>query len=218
MLIPVLERPHRVEPLVDSLAAAQHPDVPAHAVFICSPGDLEEIDAVELAGARLLVADWEPGRGDYAKKMNHAWRHTGDEWVFFAADDVVFRAGWLEAALAAHEATGACVIGTNDLGNAKVMAGRHSTHTLVHRDYQECGTIDDGTVILHEGYWHNWVDNELVETAEWRGTFAAAPDSHVEHLHPFWHKARPDDTYARGQEHYTEDRNLFQQRRRLWAS
>jgi hypothetical protein len=217
VLIPVLDRPSRVGPLVDSLTVSENTEAPATPYFLCSPGDDAQIAAVRASGSELFVVDWEPGRGDYAKKMNYGWRHTEEEWVFFAADDVLFRPGWLEACFRVFGETEACVIGTNDLGNRTVMDGRHSTHTLVHRDYAVCGSIDDPTVILHEGYWHNWVDNELVETAKWRGTFASAGDAHVEHLHPFWRKGGDDATYERGRRHFNDDQALFNQRRRLWA-
>jgi hypothetical protein len=46
------------------------------------------------------------------------------------------------------------------------MAGRHSTHSLVTRDYVErFGTIDEAGVVLHEGYPHEFVDDEFVQTA-----------------------------------------------------
>jgi hypothetical protein len=76
--------------------------------------------------------------------------------------------------------------------------GRHATHSLVHADYRECGTLDEPWKLLHEGYWHNFVDDELVGTAMLRGTFAMAGDAHVEHLHPNWRKAADDETYRRG--------------------
>lgn len=219
ILIPVLGRPDRVGPLIDSLTVSEDPEAPATPYFVCSPGDTAEIAAVEESGAELLVVDWRPGRGDYAKKMNYAWRATVEEWVFLGADDLVFRPGWLAACFRVYGETDACVIGTNDLGNRSVVAGTHSTHTLVRREYEECGTIDDPTVILHEGYWHQYVDNEFVETAKWRATFASASDAHVEHLHPFWGKGRMDATYAKATDagHARDDKQTFDLRRRLWT-
>jgi glycosyltransferase involved in cell wall biosynthesis len=215
VLIPVLARPHRVEPLLASLLQTRggHQVVP---YFICSPDDDAQISKVREKLLDPFIVEWPPERGDYARKMNYAWQRTQHEWVLFGADDLVFHPDWLDDALAVHEATSACVVGTNDLGNARVVRGRHSTHTLVHRDYGECGTIDDADVILHEGYWHNFVDDEFVQTAMWRQTWAFAAGSHVEHLHPNWGKAEGDATYRRGMEHFEEDRQLYRQRARLW--
>jgi hypothetical protein len=214
VLIPVLDRPHRVEPLVESLRATEPRAIPT---FLVTPGDDAELAAVRAVGGDYWVVGWDAGAGDYARKMNYGFTHTLEEWKFLAADDLVFHPGWLDACLAAHARTDACVIGTNDLGNGLVISGRHSTHSLVHRDYLECGTVDAPGLLLHEGYDHNFVDTEFVETAIWRGTFAPARDALVEHLHPFWHKSATDATYLKGQRAYHDDQRLFQTRRRLWT-
>ncbi|MFL5309500.1 MAG: hypothetical protein ACJ79H_03495 [Myxococcales bacterium] len=219
VLVPVLGRPQKAQPLVDSLAASvqAHELVP---IFLCSPGDDEEIRAVVDTGADLIVMPFENGKGDYARKLNLGFRRAGElgmEWSFLAADDLRFRAGWFEAGLRTHERSGACVVGTNDLGNPRVKAGRHSTHTLVHADYSECGTVDEDDRILHEGYHHNYVDEEFIQTAMWRSTFSFARDSYVEHLHPDWRKGVMDDTYRLGKSTFEDDRRYYESRKRLWG-
>lgn len=219
VLIPVLDRPQRVGPLVSALEDSAR-FVELTPVFLCSPDDADEHEAIVEAGCEPVIVPWDPGQGDYAMKMNYGWQITKDEFVFLAADDLVFRPGWIERALACHMETRACVVGTNDLGNSTVVRGDHSTHTLVHRDYGECGVIDDPARVLHEGYWHNWVDNEFVETAIARETFASALDCIVEHLHPIWKRPNSlavDATYEKGQEHFQVDHELFRQRRALWS-
>lgn len=214
VLIPVLNRPGRVAPLVESLTASQE-DTTLRAVFVCSPRDRKEQEAVEATDARLLITPWVPGHGDYAKKINYAFRHTTEEWVFLAADDLCFCPGWADKALAHH----GHVIGTNDLGNSRVTAGDHATHNLVSRRYiVELGVVDRPGDVLHEGYWHNFCDDELVGTARARGVWKFARDSWVEHLHPHWGKADPDDTYKRGQMNFEADRQLFRARQRLWGA
>lgn len=223
VLIPVLDRPHRVLPLLTSLNDALPPprgrwrNLRVEPWFLCSQGDAAEAAAVEAAGMAPVVVPWPATRGDYARKMNYGLRETDADWCFLAADDLAFRPGWLEAALACHAETHACLIGTNDLGNQRVVMGHHSTHTLIHRHYLECGTIDEEGIGLHEGYWHNFVDDELVATAVHRETWAVARDAHVEHLHPSWSKAKPDETYRKGSLHFEDDRALFQARSPLWA-
>lgn len=214
--IPVLARPERVQAVADSLrASVLHARL--HPLFIASPGDAEELSALERAGEDYLVAGWEPGPGDFARKHNHAIRRCSTEWYFIGADDLTFHRGWAELALATWIRTGACVIGTNDLGNRLTASGLHATHLLVHRDYLECGTVDEPGLLLHEGYDHTYVDNEFVETARARGTYAHAEDSIVEHLHPLWGKAQQDTTYQRGREGASADARLFQKRRPLWG-
>lgn len=220
LLIPVLDRPRRVLPLVESAAEATNRagSIP---VFICSPGDDAEIRAVVDAQAELIIVPWEAGKGDYARKLNHAMPLCAEaydaEWLFLGADDLLFQSRWLDRCLDRNRRTGACVIGTNDLGNSRTVAGHHSTHSLVHRDYLECGSVD-GPELLHEGYWHNYVDDEFVQTAMWRNTYSHARDARVEHLHPDWGKGGMDDTYRRGKAHFNDDRAYYWSRKHLWAA
>lgn len=219
VLVPVLDRPRLVAPLVsslhDSTSAERGDGWHVRLVFVCSPEDAREIAAVRAAGLEPLLADWPPGPGDYARKINHAARLAEEPWLFTGADDLRFHPGWLRACVSEHVRTGALVIGTNDLGNPWVMNGRYATHLLVHRDWLARGTIDQPGVIFHEGYDHNCVDTELVETARARRSYAFAKTAHVEHLHPSWRKGVDDSTYAKGRAHHRDDRRLLATRQRL---
>lgn len=218
ILVPVLDRAHRLRPFMEALANSyDHERHDVKAIFLCSPGDeaeLWQIEALELPHA---IMDWPAGEGDFARKINWGVMHIESEWVFVGADDLHFHSGWLDACLATHEKTGALVIGVNDLGNPTVMRGHYATHMLVHRDYATTGVVDAPGLLLCEEYSHNCVDTELVETARARGMFASATDAHVEHLHPVWKKGANDTTYAKGREKHSLDRQLLQRRRRLWA-
>ena len=213
VLVPVLNRPHRAAPLVDSVRRTSD----ARVLFLCTPGDDEEQEACRATGADVIVTD-EPLRpGDYARKINAGYRQTREPLLFLAADDLEFHAGWLEAAIACLDGT-VQVVGTNDLGNARVMAGEHSTHTLVTRSYVDrFGTIDQPGEVLHEGYPHEFVDDEFVATAKKRGVWAFAADSHVEHLHPNWGKAPMDALYAEQGARMRQGQRVFQKRQRLWT-
>ncbi len=218
--MPVLDRPAAVAPLVASLDESVLRDRRAgwkvELVFVCSPEDRAEIAAVRACDLQPLIVPWPAGPGDYARKINHAARTFDTAWVFTAADDLRFHPGWLSACIKRHVRTGCRVIGTNDLGNPYVMRGMYATHLLVHREYVERGTIDEPGVIFHEGYDHNCVDTELVETAKIRREFAFAKDAHVEHLHPSWKKGTEDATYRKGRAHHADDRQLLNHRRALW--
>jgi hypothetical protein len=213
----VLDRPANVKPLVESLnlsvEAERSEGWAVRAVFVCTLGDDAEIAAVRAQEVELLFHD-----GGYAAKCNHATRLVDVDWYLTAADDLKFHLGWLRAAISAHIRTGALVVGTNDMHNPSVVNGFYATHLLVHRDYVERGTIDKPGVLMHEGYDHNCVDTELVETAKSRGMFAFAGDARVEHLHPIWKGAPDDATYRRGRENHAADRRLLAVRRRLWTS
>lgn len=224
VLVPVLNRPQLVAGLVESLdgsvAHERGEGWQVEVVFVCSPNDHVEIAAVQKMELDPLVAQWPPGPGDYARKINHAARYAigelGVTWVFTGADDLRFHPGWLAASVRRHVRTGALVVGTNDLGNPYVMRGLYATHLFVHREWVARGTVDEPGLVFHEGYDHNCVDTELVETAKARRQFAFARDAHVEHLHPSWKKAVDDATYRKGRKNHHADRQLLNQRRPLW--
>lgn len=216
ILIPVLNRPHRVAPLLENIKATT-PE-PHEVVFIATRWDHGQVDALEQSGARyVLVA---PEHEGYANKINvGAWTITTAGHVFTAADDLIFHDGWLGTALA-RMVDGIDVVGTNDLHNPRVLAGTHSTHSLVRRSYVE----DPGAVIGHPGrllceeYEHAFCDDELVGTAQHRGVFAMAMDSHVEHMHPYFESAPLDDTYRKGMASIAHDEAVHDARKHKWGA
>jgi hypothetical protein len=209
ILVPVLGRPHRVEPLLESIARAT--PSPHCVLFICDPHDRPEQDAIAKAGGWMIS----PG-GNYASKINAGVRATSEPLIFTGADDLDFHHGWLQhAASLMTGPTG--VVGTNDLCNGRVIAGEHSTHSLVARWYAELGTIDEPGKLLHEGYPHEFVDDEFVQTAQHRGAYAHAHTSIVEHLHPSVGKAPTDALYDRQRLRMRQGRRVFMQRRPLWT-
>lgn len=209
LLIPVLRRPHRVAPLLASIRAST-PE--ARTLFIADPFDEPQIQAVKAAGADLLIVE-----GNYATKINAAVAATDERLLFLGADDLDFKPGWLTQANR-YIRRGAGVVGTNDLGSPRVKRGEHSTHSLVTRRYAERGTIDEPGKLLHEGYPHEFVDDEFVETAKFRGAWAFAHDAHVEHLHPSWGKAPMDDLYRAQKKRMRVGRTIYQERRHLWTA
>lgn len=213
VIAPVLGRPLNAEPLARSLGDAHR------LVFVCSRGDDEQIAACEATWADVIVAPWEAGHADFAKKCNLAYRLTDEPWLFQAADDVRFHAGWDTAALAVAERTGALVIGTQDGHNPSVKAGTHSTHTLIARSYvDDPGASMDGPgSVFSDAYGHQFCDTELVAVAKWRGVWAFADGARVTHEHPFWvGRDRMDATYRKGLASSSEDARLFRKRERMW--
>ena len=212
VLVPVLNRPQNIAALVESIDATT-PD--AEILFLTSPGYPDELKEIKRTQCPWIeVAPHTTG--DYARKINVGVSSTSSDLIFLAADDVRFHRGWLDAAIR-RLAPGVGVVGTNDLGNSRVIRGHHSTHSLVTREYTRRGTVDDSTRLLHEGYVHEFVDDELVETAKFRNAYAHAADSIVEHLHPAWGKAEPDDIYDAQHDRMKQSRSLYQRRRRLWT-
>lgn len=213
ILIPVLKRPDRAAPLVASIEAAT-PE-PHRVVFICTEDDLAEQEACRATGATVLVLPGPRESGDYSRKINYGYRHTTEPVLFLGADDITFTPGWYSTA-AALVSDQIQVVGTNDLGNQRVMNGDHSTHTLVTRKYvDEQGTLDGPGEVLHEGYGHWYCDDEFIQTAQKRDAFAPCLESIVEHFHYYWKKTPRDETYRLGEQNKNADKRLYLERRAI---
>ncbi len=196
VLVPCLNRPQNVMPLVESFMETTTGN--ARLYFVCDEDDTEQIRAVKDAGCTVLLST----RGStYAQKVNSGFEQTTEPWLFVTGDDVRFRKGWLASARKLSDRFD--VIGTNDTatpggGNPKVANGSHADHFFIRRSYvEEHGGSLDG-LICHEGYKHFYADVEVVELAKARRVFAPCLDSLVEHLHPGMGKAEIDDTYLLG--------------------
>jgi len=214
VLVPMLGRAHRVAPLVESLTATTPT---ARLLFCCTPRDVDVLAAIGAAGAAHIVVPHLPV-GDYARKINAGYRSTSEPLIFTGACDLRFHPGWLEAAKAQLR-PGIGVVGTNDLGNPRVLAGDHATHFLVTRAYaDQHGTIDGPGQVMAECYPHEYVDDEMVGTAQMRGAWAMAIDSVVEHEHPDWGKAPFDDLYLQQRRRMTLGRRVYNRRRWRWKA
>ncbi|HET7588601.1 MAG TPA: hypothetical protein VFK14_00225 [Solirubrobacterales bacterium] len=215
ILVPVLARPHRVAPLLDSVEATT-PGV--RVLFLVDSDDEAERDAIwkEMGAGRELAIGAVIDGGSYAAKINQGVRRTSDPLLFLGADDLEFKTGWFEAAQRSL-AGPVEVVGVNDLLRRRPRRRDHATHFFLTRAYAELGTIDGAGGPLHEGYDHSFVDDEFIATAAKRGAYAYAPDSHVRHIH-WMNRAAPDDAvYRKGRARFEQDRRLFRERSALWA-
>jgi hypothetical protein len=209
----MLGRAHRVAPTAASVAGSTDG---ARVLFLCTPGDAEVVAQVKVIGAEHVLVPQYP-TGDYARKINTGYRHTTEPLMFLGACDLSFHPGWLAEARK-HLGPNIGVVGTNDLGNPRVIAGEHSTHSLVTRWYADrAGTVDGPGAILCETYPHDFVDDELVETAKYRQAYAHAALAIVEHLHPDWGKSPTDDLYVATGRKRNIGRRIFRQRRPRWT-
>lgn len=214
VLCPVLGRPHRVRPFLDAVERATPG---ARVLFLADHDDTAELEAIERESVRGdLCVKWDTGGGSYGAKVNRGVRLTGEPFVLFGADDIEPRPGWFEAAKA-KLVEGVGVVGTNDLCNPRTATGDLATHPLVARWYLELGAIDSPGKPLHEGYLHEFVDQEFTETAKHRGAYAHAPDAIVEHMHPDAGKAPTDALYDARPGRMRQGRRLYRRRQHLWA-
>lgn len=207
VIVPVLHRPQNIAPLLKSAIANTDPEL-LSVWFVCEPDDLEVWAEVQKHGGKVLVCP-----GSFAQKVNFAYTKTDAPWLMLVGDDVVFHPGWLDHAQAAAD-DGACVVGTNDLGNPNVTNGSHATHMMIRRSYVDAvGASWDGPGVVCHEYRHCFVDNEIVEAAKQRGVWTPCLRSIVEHRHPMWGKAANDDVYRKGTASMKVDEKEFVRRR-----
>lgn len=212
VLIPMLGRAEHIEPLLESLYATKED---SRALFLVSPHDTDVKDKIASIGEEMYEVSYQP-RGDYARKINNGYRVSNEPFLFLGASDLKFHNGWFDNAVnKMHPETG--VVGTNDLGNPRVIRGLHSTHSLVTREYADKGTVDEPYCLLHEGYVHEFVDDEFVETAKCRNAFVMALDSVVEHMHPAWNKGEWDKSYRDTDRRLQMGYKLYKRRRKSWT-
>lgn len=200
----MLDRPHRVEPLLQNIA--QTTPEPHRIIFAAS-------DQPTINELRRLEAEFIRDGGDsWPNRINRLFHYTTEPYMFLGADDVIFYPGWLSAALEAmREVDG--VVTVADLYNP------NGTLALVSRRYilEESGCVDEPAVVVHSGYRHNYSDTELFATAKARGRHAYCPEAVVEHLHPLAGKAHMDSTYAIGFQSEHDDHMHYLSREHLWS-
>jgi hypothetical protein len=215
IIVPVRHRPENAFSFLRSLRASTGW---ATVTAVVNDDDPDTEAAWVEAGARVVnVGEWMPG--DFARKMNLGYRSTVNPWIMLCGDDVWFHPGWLDHALHVADLNHVNVVGTNDLGNPRVVAGEHATHMLLRRSYidDEGASYDGPGLVCHEGYGHWYVDQEIVDIARQRQTFLVALGSVVEHLHPLWEKADDDDVYELGQSFVKDDLKLWERRTRKYG-
>lgn len=232
ILIPMLGRVHRVPALLESIRRSTE----NYRVYLIACADDRNVLAdwhvttdpdptlpprwfVGSEDVDLIVAQaWTSGVvGDYARKINLGVSLTDEPFLFLGAIDLRFCPGWWSACMAGRDRwPQAGVFGTQDCCNRRTERD-HSTHSLVTRAYiDEYGTIDEPAKVLHEGYPHEFVDDEFVRTAQYRGRYLHVSDAHVEHLHPMCGKGITDPLYDAQHERMHHGRALFLERQHLW--
>ena len=213
IIIPTVGRPDRLAGLVDNIAANTMSD---HTVtFVTEVWDEATISAVDALGLIAVVNDLTE---NYSGAMNTAYGAGDADFLFAGADDLIFHPGWDEACLARFD--GWCgVVGTNDLLNPFVLAGAHSTHSMVARWYLDDigGVVDLGPgSFLPEMYDHNFSDTEFIGTAKMRARFRPCLEAVVEHVHVSTGRAPADATHQRSMRAFYSDAELYEDRRELW--
>lgn len=211
VLMPSLNRPHRIESVLDSLTEATKEP---HTTLWC----VSDPESTNLLWARGKPALFD-GREDdqrYVTRNNKLARWARaeaegpleDNWVFFGSDDYQWHYGWFTAAL---ECGKPFVIPHDKLNPA-------GTAALARMDILDKLVVDDPDAVFHHGYIHNFADTEQFETAKAQGFVARPKGCVVEHLHHQNGKAEFDSTYELAGHGWGHDSQLFESRRHLWRN
>lgn len=212
IIIPTIGRPQRLADLAANIHRATRS---SHRIVFVTEGWDDATKAAVPAEDTVIVNQ---RAENYAGSVNTAYEQSAADWLFCGADDLIFHDGWDTECLAvADDWFG--VIGTNDLLNPYVLAGSHSTHSLVARRYLDDigGVVDLGPgSFLPECYDHNFTDTEFIGTAKMRARFRPCLTAVVEHLHVTTGKAPADATHDRSIREYVADDSLYESRRELW--
>jgi glycosyltransferase involved in cell wall biosynthesis len=220
IIIPVLNRPKNISPLLNSLFNTTPMDK-VDILFVTNQSCVEEINEINKFTGPITVGIAPDSVMSWAKRINWGVDYSKinnrfgvpSTWILCAADDILFHDKWFEIAEAAAENFSG-ILGTNDLGHPATIGGWHSTHPLVNRNYIELyGVIDEPGKLCHEGYSHNYVDVEFIHTAMKRSAWKHEPKCIIEHNHPAWNKAEWDDVYQKGQENVSADSKLWTKRK-----
>lgn len=222
VIVPVLNRPQNVKPLLESYYTFS--EGLSKIYFIAGYDDEKEIEAIketygEFTGHILLRNRDLPyillcDKISWPHKINIGFNKTNTPWLLLGADDIRFSKGWESKVLELDDNVHG-VVGTNDTNlEITTTTGKGSTHPLISRKYinSQGGTYDEKGKVIHEGYRHYCCDTELCETAKVRGKYLHRFDIVIEHMHPFWNKAKDDDIYKLARQHYNTDRKLFNSR------
>ena len=216
VLVPVLNRPQNVAPLVESFFSSGTPGT-LHLV-----GDAVTDRATFDVTPRHERVVWEQTRDkvSWPEKINLGIRRVRNaDWYLFAADDVTFEPSWWDATQQLRDDPTIGVIGTNDsrdgTGNPRVAAGQHTVHPLVRGTYARDPNLDGGPFCV-ETVRHWYSDDLIVAVAQQRGAWAFCKEAVIEHHHPYWYPniIPLDATYQLGESTAEQDRRNAQE----WAT
>lgn len=210
---PTLSRPQKMRQLVDNLQATTRS--PFQLYWGVEPDDRESILAAKDTGYPVIINE---GKPSYSDALQTIYEQTDEPIFLWANDDFHFLDGWdivpLEM-MEKHEDIG--VLGLYD-GNPKTS---FTSISLIRRKYieEQSGVVDMPNRVLYP-YKHNYVDNELTETAQHRGVWDRCETPCIEHQHPSfkWLGDFPSDaTYEKNLKTFGQDSETFNNRRHLWS-
>ena len=183
-------------------------------LFVVHESDIDSLNEVKRLSAKYTIDKQLPSG---VNASNCGYWAVKTNWFVLSQDDIIFHKGWLDNAKK-HISKGIKVVGLYD-GYPYHLQSQHSVSWLINKNYVQRNSLSIGhkNVLFNPDYKKNYADNELNDTAKFRGVWAYASDSLAEHLHPGFNKSPMDSTYQMNENFLGDDRGLYNSRIHLWT-
>lgn len=210
VIVPTYKRIQNIEKCFNNIL--ETPD--CEPLFVVHESDIDSLNEVKRLGAKYVVDKQLPSG---VNASNCGYWAVKTNWFVLSQDDIIFHKGWLDNALK-HISKGVKVVGLYD-GYPYHLQSQHSVAWLINKNYVQRNSLSIGhkNVLFNPDYKKNYADNELNDTAKFRGVWAYASDSLAEHLHPGFNKSPMDSTYQMNENFLGDDRGLYNSRIHLWT-
>lgn len=210
IIVPTYKRIQNIEKCFNNIL--ETPD--CEPLFVVHESDTDSLNEVKRLGAKYTIDKQSPSG---VNASNAGYWAVKTNWFVLSQDDIIFHKGWLDNALK-HITKGIKVVGLYD-GYPYHLQSQHSVAWLINKNYVQKNSLSIGhkNVLFNPDYKKNYADNELNDTAKFRGVWAYASDSLAEHLHPGFNKSQIDSTYQMNENFLGDDRGLYNSRIHLWT-
>ena len=211
--IPTFGRPKKLQQVADNIKGNTKSEYKLY--WGVESFDKESIKAAKATGAEVIING---GKPCYSDALQTIYEKTDEPIFFWGNDDFYFLKDWDEAPLnMMAENPGIGVLGVHD-GNPQT---KFASMSFVRRSYikEHSGVVDMPNRVMYP-YNHNYVDDELTETAQMRGSWSSCPAPCIQHQHHSfkWLGDFPHDkTYEKNDKGFAEDTETFHGRRHLWG-
>jgi glycosyltransferase involved in cell wall biosynthesis len=210
IIVPTFKRIANIQKCFDNIS--QFKD--CSPLFVVHESDEDSLNEVKRLSAKYTIDKQSPSG---VNASNAGYWAVKTNWFVLSQDDIIFHKGWLDNAKK-HISKGIKVIGLYD-GYPYHLQSQHSVSWLINKNYVQRNSLSIGhkNVLFNPDYKKNYADNELNDTAKFRGVWAYASDSLAEHLHPGFNKSPMDSTYQMNENFLGDDRGLYNSRIHLWT-
>ena len=205
VVLPSRDRPAGVLRSIHSLLATA-PNQEFEIVVVLDEPDAASHEAVRAALPQAaIVTVGADHLGWPGKKFNAGYRATHGEWVLCATDDIEFKAGWLEGALALAETYSVIGLFSDEpQGHGAAML------FLMRRDYVE--TVQRG--YLAPPFYRVWYsDMEVAQRARALDQYADLQEPALVHHHPGLGRGVDDHIYELAMNYVSQDEATYRRRK-----